>query len=266
MAENTSNNLKGTTQKSSGKISDENLSARRNEIYNILGISSRTEDNVRSLKDSNGIENQTHSFDSDRPTGAIFDDYSKYPKEPNNYWFYFRIYTIVGIVFCVAMVLSLSLSGYWGGSGYHKRDYSSYNNDYKPSSTTSSGDLITSLNPNDISAPSNQPNTTPDVLYFQGEVNYRYGVKMLINTRRMEGSYYYTRKGSRNQLKLEITNYEKIADNKYRLEMDEYTTTGIYTGSWNGVIVNGHYTGEGEYNGKYMPFALNQCKKSDTNF
>ena len=265
MAEKTSNTPKGTTQNSSQKIVDEDLAARRNEIYNILGIDSRTEDDIRSPNHTPEIKNQFQGFDSDRSTGAIFDDYSKYPKDPNNYWFYFRIYTIVGIVFCAAVVLSLSFSGSWGKSGHHKMHYST-DTHYKPTVSEASGQLIYSLNPVTIEAPTNMPDKTQGVIYFEGKVNYRYGVKMVINTHTKEGSYYYTSKGSKNQLKLEITSYQKISDNQYRLEMEEYNKNGMYTGSWDGVVVNGSYTGEGEYNGKYMPFSLNQCKKSDTNF
>lgn len=264
MAEKTSNNTpQGTPQNPSHKIIDENLAARRNEIYDILGIDSRTEDDVISPNDTPGIENQFQSFDSDRSTGAIFDDYSKYPKDPENYWFYFRIYTIVGIVFCASIVISLAFIGSWGKPRHNKMIYSTNTIDYKPNA---SGQLITSLNPIDIEAPANMSDKTQGTIYFQGEVNYRYSVKMVINTYTKEGSYYYTSRGSANQLKLKITNYQKISDNKYRLEMDEYTKSGKHSGSWDGVVVNGSYTGEGEFNGNYMPFSLNQCKKTDTNF
>lgn len=263
MAGKTSNTSQGTSQNPSHKIIDENLAARRNEIYDILGISSRTEDDVTTPNDTPGIENQSQGFESDRSTGAIFDDYSKYPKDPDNYWFYFRIYTIVGIVFCAALVISLSFSGSWGKSRHHEMISSSNTIDYEPDT---SGQLISSLNPIDIESPANLSNKTQGTLYFQGKVNYRYSVKMVINTYSKEGSYYYTSSGSRNQLKLKITNYQKITENQYRLEMDEYTKSGKYSGSWDGVVVNGSYIGEGVFNGKYMPFSLSQCKKIDTNF
>lgn len=106
-----------------------------------------------------------------------------------------------------------------------------------------------------------------DTFYLKGTVNGKYSVKMYIDPRNMRGRYYYDRTGSvNNAMELELTSFRESGDD-YVIEMDEYSPKGEYCGHWSGKITpEGVYSGSGDYHGKTMPFYLEECKRTDTQF
>ena len=235
---------------------------RKNEIYQILGISSRSEgyDGSNAQNQDSGSYNRSGFFDSNKPTGAIFDNYSNYPKEPDNYWFYFRCYTIIGILSMAGFICSLCFEPNFSSRSKHTREY------VVAEPEEDRLELVSSFNDNILDSPSKQAYKYSGEIYFKGKINNRYGIHMYINTNTHSGLYYYDSSGSRNCMKLNITDYSKLAPNKYILKMTEFDPHGYYCGEWEGTLSEGTYSGEGTYKGTIMPFNLTQCKKSDTNF
>lgn len=228
-----------------------------NNIYSILGVDPNTKSNH--LYHNDIVREEEFVDDPNAPSGSIFDNYSNYPNEGDNYWQFFRSLTILGIVSV------LSVIGYFiwdpasvrthshqesGESQYVVKDESSENVYNKSIETT--------LDASSIGETETVSTSIPEILYFSGKVNNKYAVSMRIDTESMNGEYYYNRVGntSRN-MRIEIEDIYEEEDGTYHIRLNEYTSTGTYTGSWDGIYKDGVFHGEGIYNGKSMPFSLN---------
>lgn len=102
---------------------------------------------------------------------------------------------------------------------------------------------------------------THGTLTFTGKIDGKYKVSMTINTENRSGSYYYTKYGPKNKMSLYITSFSGSGDGPYYINMDEYNPDGEYCGEWRGTLKDGVYKGDGTYNGRYMPFKLQQKAK-----
>lgn len=86
-------------------------SKEKKDIYSILNIpdvKSQHKHNYdgmdRRMSNTTDVSDE-EKFDANAPSGSIFDNYSKYPPEPDNYWQKFRITTIIGIITVLAPIL-----------------------------------------------------------------------------------------------------------------------------------------------------------------
>ena len=110
-------------------------------------------------------------------------------------------------------------------------------------------------------APAKPYYPTHGTLTFTGKVDGKYKVSMTINTENRSGTYYYTKYGPKNKMTLYITSFSGSGDGPYYINMDEYNPDGEYCGEWRGTLKDGVYKGDGTYNGRYMPFKLQQKAK-----
>ena len=263
--------IKKSKKKSSKPKSSEEINAqksatvdRKNEIYEILGISSRAEE------DTPYHQEPGPKFEAGKPTGAIQDNYSLYPKDPSNWWHYFRIYTIIGIVTMAGLVCSIVFGDKIASAGLKSKSSSSYSYSKPVAKKADKGKgtlpTVSVFNGNTLDAPLNLPYKTKGKIYFAGKIDYKYGVHVFIDTKTKSGYYYYDRNGARALMKLSIMDYYKSGSDTYYLRMYEYSPQGAYCGEWSGTMTRGEYSGSGNYMGRYMPFNLTQCPKSQTAF
>lgn len=222
----------------------------KKEIYSILGVNPQIKSNhsygSHTYCEKNFVD------DPKAPSGSIFDNYSNYPEDSQNYWQYFRFLTILGIVTVLAVVLYLI----WDPASpsrykYAERDYENeYVEDYEPVETPAKERLTT------------VPSTLPQTLYFTGEVNNLYPVTMRLDTRSRRGEYYYNKVGSSaGNMRLNIQDIQKI-DGKYYFRINEFNSRGNYCGYWEGFYEDGKFSGEGVYLSKKMPFELHSTSSA----
>lgn len=98
------------------------------------------------------------------------------------------------------------------------------------------------------------------VLYMAGAVDGKYRIHMALDLNTGSGKYYYDKYGGSNPMYLDVTGNPYSA--RGYLSMDEYNGKGEYCGSWSGNLTSSGYSGEGNFQGKYMPFKLTYCNPS----
>lgn len=238
--------------------------SKKNDIYRILGIDGKVKSRVsRKLEYGNPRYREEKWYDDpDAPSGSIFDNYSKYPKDPQNYWPNFRILTFVGI-FTVLAIIVWMFSENSGGLKFSTPSFS-HNDYYTENRYEEVVEIVEDVveeQPVQVSAPG-----LPEKLYFMGEIDNNYGVTMYINTRTHRGEYYYNRNGnSSKNMHLTIQSIEK-KNGGYQLVINEYNPSGDYCGRWDGFYNGSSYDGDGVYLGRNMPFELEECEQYQTGF
>lgn len=232
---------------------------RKKSIYEILGVDpNKISEAPYSGKYGNLVDKQNSplNIDPNAPSGSIFDDYSKYPPDPQNYWTHFRIYTIIGILatvgFIGSMFFDFSSISFSSGRTRPVTSYS-HSNDYE--------EVVA----DEVEAVEGEPAMVlPNHIYLKGDINYRYGVTMHIDTRSNSGEYYYDRNGNtHNNMSLKVDNIQEDGD-VYRIKLSEYNPSGDYCGSWEGIYDGNVFEGNGVYLGKPMPFRLHECASYET--
>ncbi|MDE6460789.1 MAG: hypothetical protein K2K52_08205 [Paramuribaculum sp.] len=229
------------------------------DIYEILGIDS-TKTSEGSYDTAVDNTPKGEYLDLNAPTGSIFDDYSKYPKDPDNYWWYFRLWTFMGIG-VVALLFIAGIVGAFMSSRSHNYSY-----DIE--------EVICTDTPDDdyaveevavVEEVATDANTLSGSWYFSGTINDKYAIHMYLDFDTKSGKYYYVRSGSDNCMTLEITDIMEM-DDQYIITMTEYNPSGERCGMWSGTLIDGSLTGYGEFLGKTMPFELQQCNSYETDF
>ena len=98
----------------------------KKDIYSILNIDPNVKSTHTYPEALGPVMKDEEEWDPNLPSGSIFDDYSKYPPEPDNYWHKFRISTILGIAAVLGAAVwfgILPLIDFHGWGGHSKTSY-----------------------------------------------------------------------------------------------------------------------------------------------
>lgn len=222
------------------------------DIYEILGV-----DPNKTSKGSYNAASESRAMNEEDylngPSGSIFDDYSKYPKDPDNYWWHFRLWTYLGIgvvaLFIIAGIADAVMSS-----------------DFFTKSGEMEEGAIAEYTEEVVAEELVISNDSPyEPMYFSGTINDKYEIHMYLDLDSRSGKYYYVRSGSSNCMELQIKEIMEF-DDQTIITMEEYNPAGDLCGEWRGTITEGTFTGHGEFLGKIMPFELTQCEGYKTDF
>lgn len=233
-------------------------------IYDILGIKP---DSPKTHADKPEVVteelDQSKEYDTNAPSGSIFDRYSTYPKEEQGYWRYFRILTIVGIATCVGLIVA----GLWGDSiSFPSSSRYSYSSLEETDDHEYAYDEPTEEVAEDTEHSASSMLT--GTKYFKGRINGKYALHMELDFNDGSGRYYYDRSGVSNCLPIVIVEATPDGDGNFYLVLEEYNQDEMLTGTWRGYFDsnNNTYKGTGDFNGKEMPFEIEICSYYETDF
>lgn len=226
----------------------------KNDIYKILGVDpnhkSKTSSRGNHYHKSNRFE-EIEETDPNAPSGSMFENYANYPREQYGYWQTFRILWIIGIITFLSPIIYYIVQVNYEGHSYSR-----------PVITQAEEPAVVEIEP----AAEKPSSSLPEIIYFKGAIDGKYGVHMKVNTVTRRGEYYYDRNGNtRNNMHINLNEIEKT-DNGYRFVINEFNPQGQYCGRWVGTYDGRFYEGDGVFLNVERPFTLERCDVYETQF
>ena len=105
-----------------------------------------------------------------------------------------------------------------------------------------------------------------DILYFEGTIDGKYPIHLILDTRRGHGAYYYDKYGSGNLMGLDDIQLSYFGNGNFTVNMSEYNSKGEYCGSWSGTVNENGFNGGVVVNGKPMSVNLTLYDSSNQSY